>query len=156
MSEAVENTDRWSGTGQKDNFTQGIQIAEFRVPSDARAVSELREKAIGAALQAGAQGDVLCDIQIAVGEALTNAYKHGSPHKGKSEIIMTCVACARAFAVEVLDEGPPFDPNSAALPDLEKMRENGMGIYLMREAMDVVEIESNLPGNRVRMIKWLR
>jgi hypothetical protein len=35
------------------------------------------------------------------------------------------------------------------------MRDHGMGIYLMRHAMDVVEFACNCPGNRVSMLKWL-
>ncbi len=103
-----------------------------------------------------ARGVTLCDVQIAVGEALTNAYKHGSPRKGVSQIQMRCMSCPAAIVFEVQDEGSPFDPNGTCLPEPHKMRDHGIVIYLMREAMDVVEFESDCPGNRVRMIKWLR
>jgi len=134
----------------------GWRIHEYCAVSDPSVISRLRERAMQAAIEAGAQGDMLCDIQVAVGEALTNAYKHGSPRKGTSQIQMRCMSCPAAIVVEVQDEGPVFDPNGASIPDPYKMRDHGMGIYLMREAMDLVEFESGCPGNRVRMVKWLR
>ncbi|MGQ9454585.1 MAG: ATP-binding protein [Armatimonadota bacterium] len=138
-----------------DSSGSRVKISHFQVSADVCSISILREKAIAVAVEAGVQDDTLYDIQIAVGEALANAFKHGSPRKDASRIEVCCIICPRAFAVEVRDEGPPFNPDFALLLDPESMREHGMGIYIMREAMDVVEIKTNLPGNRVRMIKWL-
>lgn len=138
-----------------DGSAGRVRISRFQVSGDVCAISILRDKAVAVAVEAGVRGDTLCDIQIAVGEALANAFKHGSPQKGSSRIEMCCITCPRAFAVEVRDEGPPFNPDFVMPLDPESMREHGMGIYIMREAMDVVEIETDLPGNRVRMIKWL-
>ncbi|MGC8862163.1 MAG: ATP-binding protein [Armatimonadota bacterium] len=134
----------------------GWKTREYDVVSDPAVVSTVRQKVMGAALEAGARGDTLCDIQIAVGEALSNAYKHGSPHKGVSRIKVRCMSCRGALVVEVQDEGSPFDPDCTSAPHPHTMRDHGLGIYLMREAMDVVEFQCNCPGNRVRMIKWLK
>lgn len=97
----------------------------------------------------------MCDIKIAVGEALTNAYRHGSPKKGVSRIEVRCMTCSAAFVVEIQDEGPSFNPDDTPDPDPRKLKDHGMGIYLMREAMDVVEFSSTGSGNVVRMVKWL-
>lgn len=118
-------------------------------------VSVLRGKINSAAEAAGADGDALCDIQIAAGEALANAYRHGSPRKGVSQIDVRCMSCSEAFIVEVQDEGAAFDPDATPEPDPHTLQDHGMGIYLMRRAMDVVEFSSKPSGNRVRMVKWL-
>ncbi len=131
------------------------RIYEHIATSDPYVISVLRDRATEAAVEAGATGDALCDIQISAGEALTNAYKHGSPTKGVNKIIMRCMTCPQAVAIEVEDEGEPFDPDAIPIPDPDDMRDHGMGIYLMRQAMDVVEFTHDCPGNRVRMIKWL-
>lgn len=123
--------------------------------SDPSLIAVLREKITNAAEDAGVGGEVLCDIKIAVGEALTNAYRHGSPEKGTSKIQVRCMTCRSAFVVEVEDEGAPFDPNVIPEPDPRKLKDHGMGIFLMQKAMDVVEFTFNCPGNRVRMVKWL-
>ena len=134
----------------------GWKTYEHVVDSHPSLISVLREKAAEAAIEAGVDGEVLCDIRIAVGEALTNAYKHGSPNKGEDKISLRCMTCPEALVVEIRDEGKPFDPSANCRPDPGKMRDHGMGIFLMKQAMDVVEFRSNCPGNRVRMIKWLR
>ena len=129
---------------------------EHVTDSDPSLIATLRENVAQVAEDAGASGEVLCDIRIAVGEALTNAYKHGSTRKGKSKISVRCMSCPEALVVEIGDEGKPFDPDAVPTPDPKSMQDHGMGIFLMRQAMDVVEFHSNCPGNRVRMIKWLR
>ena len=129
---------------------------EHVVNSDASLISELRERVATAATEAGCSSETLCDIRIALGEALSNAYKHGSPRKEHSKIILRYMTCPQALVVEIQDEGHPFDPNATSEPDPKLLRDHGMGIYLMRQAMDVVEFRSTCPGNRVRMIKWLK
>ncbi len=131
------------------------KVYEYRATSDPAMISVMRQHVTDAAIEAGATGEDLCDIQIAAGEALTNAYKHGSPNKGTDTILLRCLSCAHAIVVEVQDEGHRFDPNCNGVPDPRHMRDHGMGIYLMREAMNEVEFEHNCPGNRVRMVKWI-
>jgi len=132
---------------------EGRRTQDFVAVSDPSVIPVLREQVTQAALEAGASGELLCDIQIAVGEALTNAYKHGSPRKGHDRIQVRCITCPNALVVEVEDAGEPFDPDGASPPDPRELKSHGMGIYLMRQAMDVVEFRSGCPGNRVRMIK---
>lgn len=131
------------------------KTSEYVAVSDASLIAVLRDKLTTAAEQAGATGETLCDIKIAVGEALTNAYRHGSPNKGTSKICVQCMTCSSAFVVEIEDEGAPFDPTATPDPDPRKLKDHGMGIFLMRKAMDAVEYKFNCPGNRVRMVKWL-
>ncbi len=140
----------------KELGKNGWRIYEDIAISNSSSIPVLRNRVVDAAIEAGASGDILCDIQIAAGEALTNAYRHGSPRKGINKIKMTVMSCQKAFVIEIKDEGDAFDPNSTTEPDPKKMRESGMGLYLMRQAMDIVEFETNCPGTRVRMIKWLR
>lgn len=114
----------------------------------------LRDRIIDAAVKAGVVEERLCDIMIAIGEALSNAYQHGSPCKKSSSIRVKCMSCERAFVVEIEDQGEEFDPDTIPEPDLEQ--DHGRGIHIIREAMDVVEYSFNHPGNRVRMVKWLQ
>jgi anti-anti-sigma factor len=128
---------------------------EHVAASDPALIAVLRDKVTTAAQEAGACGQVLCDIGIAVGEALSNAYRHGSRAKSESRILVRCMTCSAAVVVEIEDEGEPFNPSDTPEPDPRNLKDHGMGIYLMRRAMDVVEFASNRPGNQVRMVKWL-
>lgn len=172
ISECVERIIRLSGLGHLLGLPEPSHAAYVRRPgvclgpavwkhyehvaaSNPALIAVLRDKVTAAAEAAGADGDVLCDIKIAVGEALTNAYRHGSPHKGVSRIEVRCMTCSSAFVVEIQDEGAPFNPDDTPEPDPKKLNDHGMGIYLMRKAMDVVEFSSNSSGTLVRMVKWL-
>jgi len=139
-----------------DTHESEWQVEEHVAASDPYVISVLRDKATDVAARAGAVGEVLCDIQIAVGEALANAYVHGSPRRGLNRITLRCLSCGQAVAIEVEDQGEPFDPDAVPEPDPSLMRDHGMGISLMRTAMDIVEFTSGCPGNRVRMVKWLK
>ncbi|MCL5671740.1 MAG: anti-sigma factor antagonist [Acidobacteria bacterium] len=134
----------------------GWRTFERVVSSDPAMISVLREQISEAAVEAGARDETLCDILIAVGEALTNAYKHGSPKKRTNTIQMRCTTTPKAVVVEIRDQGMPFDPDAVGVPNPKRPRDHGMGIYLMRQTMDSVEFACNCPGNSVRMIKWLQ
>lgn len=128
---------------------------DYVAASNPALIGTLRDRITAAAEAAGADGDALCDIKIAVGEALTNAYRHGSPEKGVNTIEVRCMTCSSAFVVEIQDEGAPFDPDATPEPDPRKLKDHGMGIFLMRQAMDAVEFSTNDQGSLVRMVKWL-
>lgn len=161
LCEVFELPDAYTSAAHGATIPRGMEqrawkVEEHVATSDASIISGLRDKVAKAAIEAGASGEALCDIQIAAGEALTNAYRHGSPNKGVDRIRLRCFACPEALLIEVEDEGTPFDPDSTSEPDPKQMRDHGMGIYLMRQAMDVVEFESGCPGNKIRMLKWLK
>jgi serine/threonine-protein kinase RsbW len=126
---------------------------EYMAESNAINVSTLRDKVKCAAIKSGATGDTLGDIIISVGEALTNAFRHGSPHNKTCIISVKCNTDFEKFIIEIEDEGCDFDSDSIEDPDIYLMRDHGMGIYIMREAMDDVCFSNEGKGNKVRMTK---
>ena len=117
-------------------------------------VAALREEAVESAREAGLHESALHDVRLAVGEALTNALKHGV-RPGMDRIRMRCMGCPSAFVVEVTDQGAGFDPDSVTIPEPDSLQVGGLGIYLMRSSMDEVEFVCDGNGNKVRMIKWI-
>lgn len=97
----------------------------------------------------------LSDMEIAVGEACSNAIRHGSPRGGLDEVNAKCMRNEHTLIVEILDNGHGFDPNSVAVPQLERCAEDGMGIFLMRSLIDEVEFTFG-PGTTVRLVKHRR
>lgn len=155
LRQIEQDTCRHEAGGSVLPESEAWKVLECQSISDPSIVSVLRGRVMDAAADAGASGDIFCDIQIAVGEALTNAFRHGSPNKGVDKIKLRCMTCSRAIVIEIEDEGDPFDPDAVCEPNPSSLRDHGMGIFLMRRAMDVVEFRTGCPGNRVRMIKWL-
>lgn len=126
--------------------------AEPGVPNE---VSSVRESTLRFARHAGIAGSDLVDIQIAIGEALSNAVKHGSPAFGKSRISVGCEIVDGVFIVTVSDHGDPFDDQCIPDPNFDDLPECGLGLYLMKQLMDCVEFTRNDIGNSVKMVKKL-
>lgn len=83
---------------------------------------------------------------------MTNSIRHG--YAGASGWVD--VAIERAgdrFRVTVKDHAPAFDPTTAPDPDLtvppERRRPGGMGIHLMRQAMDTIEHRPRPGGGNI-------
>ena len=100
-------------------------------------------------------------IELAVDEACSNiidhAY-HGAPGMIQLEVTLEPL---RQLTIVITDQGQPFDPRH--VPELEPctslddVKIGGLGIHLMRQAMDDVCFEFDVPGvgNRLTMIKRL-
>jgi len=97
----------------------------------------------------------LCEVELAAGEACTNAVKHGSPRGGLDEVRLRCTVNEHAVMVEVSDDGGGFDPESVLPPEPATLKDGGMGLFLMRALVDSVEFEFDA-GTTVRLIKHRR
>ena len=103
--------------------------------------------------------DTTYDLVFAVNELVTNTIIHGYK-KQPGEITIEMWQNGGAIHVRIQDKAPPFDPRSAAQPDislrLEERPLGGVGIYLTKQSMD--EILYHAPdggGNEVTLIKNL-
>jgi len=97
-------------------------------------------------------------VQLAVDEAATNIIEHAYKGHTTEDIEITCEVVPEGFQVVLRDHGQAFDPASIPKPllnvPLEELRSRGLGVFLMRRMMDVVEYEfSPESGNTLKMIK---
>lgn len=106
--------------------------------------------------EARVREDAQFDLQLAVEEACANVIEHAYAAKGGT---LSIIFATRNLDVvlTVVDQGPPFDPNSIAAPDLnaplEERRIGGLGIHLMKRLMDEISYTPTGQGNVVRMVK---
>jgi len=114
-----------------------------------------RERIKRVAVQAGFGRPDLDDIEVAVGEAATNAILYGSP-TATSRIIISCWVSRAdgAFHVEVRDQGQGFDPDQGR-GDEDNDSLGGRGLRLMRALMDKVLLYYDGRGMSVRLTKYL-
>ncbi len=96
-------------------------------------------------------------VQTAVDEAATNIILHGYDQEGKGPIHIACWQAGDDFIVEMRDYGRPFDPSNVPEPDLhaplEKRREGGLGLFLMRRMMNRVEFSRRGAENILTMVR---
>ena len=126
---------------------------QFEITAHPQNAAHARERVRELAVRAGLSGLDLADVEIAVGEAVTNAILYGSP-TATSHIVIVSGRGGGAFFVEVRDQGHGFDPHElheeAAHDAL-----GGRGIRLMRALMDRVDLHYNGAGMIARLSKRL-
>lgn len=117
--------------------------------------AEVRRMVQEAGLAVGFDELTVNDLQLAVGEAVANAVRHGSPDPERSRIAVSCLRARGLLVVEVHDQGHGFDPDAVPLPRTRELQEGGMGIFLMRSLMDAVLYTPTHPGTLVRLFRSL-
>ncbi len=115
-------------------------LDQFEITAHPQNAGPARERVRDAARWAGFAVLDLADIEIAVGEAVTNAILYGSPHAG-SRVVLAYGIIGPDFVVKIQDEGNGFDP---AVMKIEMEEDTdalgGRGIRLMRALMDQVDL----------------
>jgi anti-sigma regulatory factor (Ser/Thr protein kinase) len=97
--------------------------------------------------------DVVRAVVLAFGEALDNAWEHGTA--GRGEVRVRLRYAPRFVMVSLLDAGSKVVPLGRAVP-VDANSERGRGFQLMNKLMDEVRVRSfPAGGTRVSMLKRL-
>jgi glutamate/tyrosine decarboxylase-like PLP-dependent enzyme/anti-sigma regulatory factor (Ser/Thr protein kinase) len=129
----------------------------LRVPADLEKLAQIRRFVRERATTLGVDPDLIPDVLLAVDEAATNSIVHGyGGREGSIEIEVGREG--DALVVRVRDEAEPFDPSNVLPPDVtlppEQRVLEGMGIYLIRQAMDEITHRVTLQrGNELTLVK---
>jgi len=92
-------------------------------------------------------------VHLAVDEALVNAILHGNARDATKHVRFFCRVSPRRIHIEIVDEGPGFDPTKLPDPTSPAHLEcpGGRGVMLMRAFMNHVEFLER--GNHVVLEK---
>ncbi|MBN2404028.1 MAG: anti-sigma factor antagonist [Coriobacteriia bacterium] len=94
------------------------------------------------------------DIRVAVGEALANAVRHGSPGGHDDDVLVSVSVFEDRVAIKITDSGAGFDGSANADGDLYAA--SGRGVMFMRALMDQVEFcAAPGGGTAVTLVKHL-
>ena len=98
--------------------------------------------------------ETLADLKLALTEACSNSVRHAyGPDDGIVELLYEL--WPDRLIVEVSDEGSGFEPPSE-LEEMGDFGEGGLGIAIIREIVDELEIsEKSGGGSRLRFVKKL-
>lgn len=93
------------------------------------------------------------NIMIAVTEAVNNAVNHGNKLISEKIVEFTVRANKDEMYIKVTDQGDGFDPDKIAdCTDPENLlKSSGRGVYIIKELMDEVEINSSSNGTIMQM-----
>ncbi len=130
-----------------------LDSVEFEVPSRPEMIAYIRSRVVEYARTLPFTDEEIEDIRIAVGEAGSNAVRHGSI--GDCRISIRMEKRPDCLVVTISDKGCGFDPNVVRIPEPGELVENGRGIVFMRALMDEVKFRFTHPGTSVELIKYL-
>ena len=97
---------------------------------------------------------VMLNVPVALTEALSNAILRGNRDDPDKHVHVRATVDARRLVVEVIDQGGGFDIDACTLDPTTADnvdREDGRGLFLMRNLMDQVERFDAQDGNVVRL-----
>lgn len=154
ISTASDVTDAINGLDLKPASTEPLWSEELAVPADIEQLARVRSQVCSLVETLGMPENGLFDLKVAVGEALANAVRHGSPDGVEDTIQVTVDAYEDRAIVTVSDRGHGFNGEIAAGPDV--YASSGRGILFMNALMDNVEFDASLEGGTaVRLTKRL-
>ena len=133
----------------------GGESLDFRIPSDVQYIEQVIElvQRECALMHFGAR-QLMLNLAVALTEALSNAILRGNDDDPAKHVqVMARVDSARVV-IEVVDEGDGFDMDACTTDPTTPGnvdREDGRGLFLMRQLMDRVERFDDARGNVVRL-----
>ncbi len=96
-------------------------------------------------------------FELALEEVFINVVMHGSPAGPSPSVQVSLALTHDGLTLTIEDNGPQFDPLSLPPPDvaasLSERPIGGLGLYLVRQLMDVVRYDRVGDRNRLRMTK---
>jgi serine/threonine-protein kinase RsbW len=140
----------------RDEERGGIRSIRLRIPAKAEYIALTRLALTGLARIAAMGDETLADLKLALTEAVSNSVRHAYAD-GNGWVEIAYGLSSTALEVEVVDDGPGFDPERPT-GDEEELIEGGLGIAIIRTIADELEIQSRpgVRGSRLRFVKRLR
>lgn len=132
--------------------TFGKDVAEFEVPNCFAMLSFTRRRVYEFARNMPFSKDELQDIMLAVGEAVTNAMKHGCPLSPCS-VRIRMEKHSDHLRIFIIDNGTSLGHEDWVQVHAETLDETGRGIKCMKAVMDEVVFHPHESGTCVEMVK---
>ena len=99
------------------------------------------------------------DLNLDLDEMITNVAKHAYPGGGEHHFTLQISVNNEEFLARIEDDGIAFNPTEHPTPDLEapleKRKEGGLGIFLVRQIMTSIEYQRVAGKNHVTLRKKL-
>ena len=102
---------------------------------------------------AGLEGDAAYGAELGLEELGSNLLRHASPEGAATQLQIEARHSGALLELELIDNGAPFDPTTAALPNLHRPIQErpigGLGLLLMRRMAAQLQYERLTDGNRL-------
>ena len=128
------------------------ETIKMEISANPEYVSIIRLTTSGIANKVGFCLDDIEDLKVAISEACTNAIKHSL--EDRFTIIYTMIE--KGLTIEIIDNGKGYNTKEVSEPDLDNLKESGLGLFIIQSLMDEVDIKSDIDnGTIIKMTKYL-
>jgi len=129
---------------------------EISIISDPHQVQRIIETTEQNITRARVPESIADDVAIALLEAVNNAIIHGNERNTNKSVTIRMTIEDTKIELSVIDQGSGFDPNSLDDPRQPEnvFRQNGRGLFFIRQLMDEVEINTGETGSQITMRKF--
>lgn len=131
------------------------RVIEVDIPSDVQYIEQVVEMVRReCALMRFGLHQLMLNVPVALTEALSNAILRGNKENPEKLVRVTARVDHTCLVIEVLDQGNGFDLDRCTVDPRTPenvSREDGRGLFLMRQLMDRVERFDDGRGNVVRL-----
>lgn len=126
-------------------------ITEVQLPSTPASIADVEQLIDSSCASLKLNEDSYGNVLIAVTEGVNNAIIHGNQMNASLQILVSVLNNEEWICFSIKDHGDGFDPD--AVPDPTEpeniLKENGRGIFLMRNLSDDLTFEEK--GTRVNI-----
>jgi serine/threonine-protein kinase RsbW len=138
--------------------SDGVRTVKLTIPAKAEYVTLVRLALSGLSHLRPLSEETLGDLKLAVTEACSNSVRHAYRDDRQGSVDIVYELHADRLIVEVRDEGEGFVAAGAEAVGGSGLTEGGLGIAIIRELADELELGpgENGKGSRLRLVKFIR
>jgi anti-sigma regulatory factor (Ser/Thr protein kinase) len=136
-----------------------VELARCRFPAKLEEVPRVVAFVSGLVAKAGLAADKAMRVELAVEEWVVNLCTHA--YGGRDGEVEVAVRKGDGeLLIEIIDEGPPFDPTASVEPDLalplDQREPGGLGLLLIHRMTDELRYSRDGGRNVVTLVAALR
>jgi serine/threonine-protein kinase RsbW len=133
------------------------RTVRLTIPAKAEYITLVRLALSGLSSFRPLDEETLGDLKLAVTEACSNSVRHAYRDGREGSVEVVYELHPDRLVVEVSDDGEGF-PVGHSLPPEDSLTEGGLGIAIIRELADELELGSRATGkgSRLRFVKFIQ
>jgi serine/threonine-protein kinase RsbW len=145
------------GTPTTSATNGGAPTVRLTIPAKAEYITLVRLALSGLSQSRELSDETLGDLKLAVTEACSNSIRHAYGG-GDGSVEVVYELHPDRLVVEVCDDGPGFSVPDPPLVGEDGLNEGGLGIAIIRELADELELGpgDSGQGSRLRFVKFIQ
>ena len=135
---------------------QNAHQIRLEIPSEAEYVGVARHAVECIAHKMCLDPNAVQDVTLAVGEACTNAMRHGTASRRRPHVTIVCTMSPEQLQIDISNRLAGGEPCPCIVNNPDCSKEGGYGLYIMKKVMDEVSLIWGDRTATVRMIKRVK